>query len=155
MTTSDTDVDMDMLPEEVHTEAGIEPEGVKLPDSDGTEGSSSKPFGPSSPPEVSASPPYRFKDRMSQSQLLQLDSSPPAPRPAHAMEAAARLATKSLLTGMVMNQLVNIVIAASRAKAGLSEKEASRMFRIWRNLVSSLVRSSSVPLLLLTSRAAS
>ena len=41
-----------------------------------------------------------------------------------------------MLSGMVMNQLVNIIISASRTKAGSSDKEAARMFQMWYNLVS-------------------
>ena len=50
-----------------------------------------------------------------------------------------------MLSGMVMNQLVNIVISASRTKAGSSDKEAARMFQMWQNLVSMIYYSTTHP----------
>lgn len=138
-----------------HTEGAQMAEKVESLDSEDTKRSSSQTFGRSSPLDVASSPPYGFKDEISQGQLLQVDSSPPAPRPAHAMTTADCSATRSILSHLVMNQIVNIVIAASRVKAGLSEKEASRMFEVWRNLVSSLHCSPNDPVLKLTSPKAS
>lgn len=34
-----------------------------------------------------------------------------------------------------MNQLANVVIAASKSKAGSGEKEAWELFHLWRSLV--------------------
>jgi len=140
---------------EEHTEAVQITEKVESSNFEDTEGSSSQTLGRSSPLDVASSPPCHLKDEISQSQLLQLDSSPPAHRPAHAVTAADCSATRWMLSGMVMNQIVNIVIAASRVKAGLSDKEASRIFRTWRNLVSWLHRSLNSSLLMLTDLAAS
>jgi len=140
---------------EEHTEAVHMTDKVKILDFEDIEGSSSQTFGRSSPLDVTSSPPYRFKDQISQGQLLQLDSSPPARRPTHAMTSATCSASSTILSGMVMNQIVNIVIAASRVKAGQSDKEASRMFEVWRNLVSTLHRSPNGSLLVLTSHEAS
>lgn len=124
--------------EEEHTETVQVTTKVETLDFEDTKRSSSQTFGRSSPLDVASSPPYGFKDQASQGQLLQVDSSPPARGPAHATTTANCSATRSILSGMFMNQIVNIVIAASRVKAGLSEKEASRMFEVWRNLVSTL-----------------
>ncbi|KAL8826227.1 MAG: hypothetical protein Q9191_003938 [Dirinaria sp. TL-2023a] len=43
--------------------------------------------------------------------------------------------TKRLLSGMTMNQLANVAIAASKLKAGSSGTEALKVFQLWRNLL--------------------
>lgn len=54
---------------------------------------------------------------------------------------------KALVPGMIMNQLANVAIAKSKSKAGSSEEEAVEIFRIWRNLVSSLANRHCIRLL--------
>ena len=68
----------------------------------------------------------------------------------HNGESHAPPRINPMLSGMVMNQLVNIVISASRTKAGSSDKEAARMFQMWHNLVSVIYHSATHPRALLT-----
>ena len=113
-------------------------ESVEFEDADG---SSIGRFSGSSPFNVSPGSSTCVRDQGTHNQNLQLDSSRPVCQPTHAITFCTPPATKPMLSGMVMNQLVNIVIAASRTKAGLSDKEASKMFKIWRSLVRMLYRS--------------
>ena len=105
-------------------------------DPEETDGSFMERLSQASSPKLSSSPLIDVRNRRTSSDTEQLDSSPPIRRSSDDVGWNLKPVMKPMLSGMVMNQLVNIAISASRAKAALNDMEASRMFRIWHTLVS-------------------